>query len=655
MTSPRSRSVSAAEVLDRLGADATAAAGYLRDTYLLESVDQLGHAGVDPVDVATRHSILLLKPDAIVARSVAPTLDWLAETGWRVVYAARVPAGRHLARALWAASWATASPERRRLADLLVGISDAIALVVADERGGASTETAPERLTREKGPTDPRRRVPGQLRHLLGRYSYLLNLVHSPDDPAEVLREFAIVLDEPDRARCLAAITGSLDGPSTARSASGTARSLADTLYASTPAASFARDEATCRIVADLRAAGRPVTTDDETALLAGDDGRAAAVIRDAWNERTPLDPWSVIVLGSYVLPMAVTPAGGPPAPAGDGDAGVRHTQTIPREWVHRCSVAEVFVTSVGRVGAAEFVLGAQLPRMHAYYGDHTEHQAAHHDPLAVMEAARQGAIAVAHRFYDAPLDSAFLVRTFNGTPVPGEAWRLAADPANLSVAVRVTGTHVTPGGGTGAGGVVGGLDMELCLRAGNVDLMTVDGSFSWVSPGQWRAIRAQIRGDLAGSAPRPRPVADRADAASVGRTNPRNVVVGPLRRDADGTLHAELVVDVAHPFLFDHALDHVPGSLLLEAFRQCAIALAGAPDRRVGTLRSSFGRFVEFDRPATCVARVVDAPGDAGMPEVEVTLVQDGETCASARVGFLASETVASVGAGAAAETGVS
>ncbi|MFT4126327.1 MAG: nucleoside-diphosphate kinase [Gordonia sp. (in: high G+C Gram-positive bacteria)] len=291
---------STAGLLAVLGAGPDAVRGHLRDTYVLEAIDHLDRAGVDPVWFADRHSLLLLKPDAIVGRCVDLTLRWLAEHGWRVVGAVRVPAQRHLARALWAESWATASPERRRLADLLVGICDALLLVVTDrEVGAADPEPAAVRLTREKGPTAPAARAPGQLRHLLGQHSYLLNLVHTPDTRVDVLREWAIDCDERARSGLLA----DLVAPTPESEIVATARSLADELYAAAPAASFSRAAAVRRIVADLRAAGA-----DPGEIDPADDVACADLVHTAWASSRHPDPWSVIVVGSYVLPMTTDP-----------------------------------------------------------------------------------------------------------------------------------------------------------------------------------------------------------------------------------------------------------------------------------------------------------------------------------------------------------
>ncbi|MEU0542245.1 nucleoside-diphosphate kinase [Nocardia sp. NPDC005978] len=257
---------------------------YLGDTYVLETVEHLERLGVDATGFAREHSLLLLKPDAIVARAVEPTLEWLGDNGFRVVAARRVAVDRHVARALWYYAWNIASPERRRLADLLVGISDVLLLVVHAPDG---EPPVPVRLTAAKGATDPRKRRPGELRHLLGRHSYLLNLVHSPDDPADVLRELAIYFDERER-------TGVFEQAAARLDRTGEAAVLGHELYATVPARGFDRADALTRLCGEL---GVPEPDSDAD---------CARLLETAWSAGRDLDPWSLIVLGSYVFPMRV-------------------------------------------------------------------------------------------------------------------------------------------------------------------------------------------------------------------------------------------------------------------------------------------------------------------------------------------------------------
>ncbi|WP_228002268.1 ScbA/BarX family gamma-butyrolactone biosynthesis protein [Nocardia australiensis] len=289
-----------------------------------------------------------------------------------------------------------------------------------------------------------------------------------------------------------------------------------------------------------------------------------------------------------------------------------RHLRTISRELTHRCAVSEVFVTSLDAVGEDLFIAGAQLPRMHAYYGDHAGSLAMRHDPLLVMEAARQAAIAVAHEFYGVPLEMAFVVRTFNGAGADTTAWEIGTAPEDLVIRVRVPQQHRRDG-------VLHGLDMVLDIESAGVPMLTVDGSFSWVTSRQWSGLRSAFRDSL-GLEPyhSASALTERADPATVGRENWRNVVIGPPRPDGV-TVRAALVADLGHPFLFDHQLDHIPGSLLIEACRQTALSMVVGDLPKLECVASAFDRFVELDLPAECVAEVAEQGGGAVVIHCEI------------------------------------
>jgi hypothetical protein len=100
-----------------------------------------------------------------------------------------------------------------------------------------------------------------------------------------------------------------------------------------------------------------------------------------------------------------------------------------------------------------------------------------------------------------------------------------------------------------------------------------------------------------------------------VGRTLDANVVVSAVC-PAEGGLTADLDVPVEHPVFYDHSLDHVPATALLEAARQAALLAVvptgaigeeGEESRvwRVSALSAGFQRFVELDSPTKVSARV--------------------------------------------------
>ncbi|MFF2364277.1 nucleoside-diphosphate kinase [Streptomyces sp. NPDC058122] len=281
---------------------------YGADTYYQESHGQLAALTEDITGFAHRHALLLLKPDAVVARRLEAAADWLAGQGFRIVGAAVTRLTRTMIRSLWYFQWNLATPYRRRLAALFLEDADALVLLVRpvhDLDVPASVE-----LTRLKGPTDPDARRPGQLRHLLGRYSYLLNLVHTPDEPADVLRELAVHFDEAERDRLFRSALADEDRTAHARQS-------AALLYAATERRDLDFDPAVTR----LR---------DTAARHRGADPSATprTLLETAWRLGIDLDPWDTVIVGSKVLPMR-QPGRAPVLDGADADTWRRHLDTV--------------------------------------------------------------------------------------------------------------------------------------------------------------------------------------------------------------------------------------------------------------------------------------------------------------------------------------
>lgn len=256
------------------------------DTYFLETRDALQRLYLDPDEFARRTALLLLKPDAAVTGGMRRAVTWLTEHGYRIVAARAVALTRLHLRTLWYFNWHSATPERRRLADRLAGLSASIVLVVThpDESVPASV-----RLTADKGPADPAQRVPGQLRHALAAGTYLLNQVHSPDDPDDVLRELSIYFAELELSEVIAAGVAGAD-------ASADAARLAEHIESGVERRSGDLAVTHDVVWQHLRASG--ATTRPRT----GPEWVAAIDLAD--SHHAPLDPWFRIVIESAYLPM---------------------------------------------------------------------------------------------------------------------------------------------------------------------------------------------------------------------------------------------------------------------------------------------------------------------------------------------------------------
>ncbi|MGH9831189.1 MAG: nucleoside-diphosphate kinase, partial [Blastocatellia bacterium] len=166
---------------------------YSTDTDFIESYEDLTTAvGQAAPSWLRDHTILVLKPDAIVGRRVTATFEWLEEAGFDIVLARAIHFDRHTIRALWLYQWNIATRARKELVDQLLTSCGSLLLLVRTESNPSFS--AAEMLSTRKGPSSPERQRTGDLRHRLGGISPLLNFVHTADAPADVVREFGILL-----------------------------------------------------------------------------------------------------------------------------------------------------------------------------------------------------------------------------------------------------------------------------------------------------------------------------------------------------------------------------------------------------------------------------------------------------------------------------
>jgi hypothetical protein len=308
------------------------------------------------------------------------------------------------------------------------------------------------------------------------------------------------------------------------------------------------------------------------------------------------------------------------PCPA---DAEPSFDSTVSRALVHRASVNEVFVTDAFRLGERRFRVGLQLPRAHSL---HTDGGPPFHDLLLGCEAARQASALIAHRFFGVPLGHAFIFGTLDTRIDDPEPFRIGSAPAHVTLDVDVEPRFRR-----------GVLAQQRLLVAGAIDgrrCLTGEATAFYMPGARYAALRARAGGaHLAERPARPVPVAP----ADVGRHDPRNVVISAPVAEANGWA-AGVIVDETHPVFFDHALDHIPALLILEAFRQTTTAIAargaGVPAERVllTGCEARFGEFAELSLPATCVAAVDTSPVP-GPPALRLELRQGEAVRATARM----------------------
>ena len=302
-----------------------------------------------------------------------------------------------------------------------------------------------------------------------------------------------------------------------------------------------------------------------------------------------------------------------------DRDGALSFEATVPRRLVHKRALGEVFLTGSQALGDDNFVCAGLLPRSHSFFNDGPREW---YDPLLVLEAARQAGLLVSHEYLGVVLGSQFLVTNIYVTVEDPAACRRGTDPPEMLFEVTIPKRHTRDDALTG-------VDIDMRISTDGVASHTAGGSFMFLGAEQYALMREQIRaaralegsGDAAGG--------EAADPALVARSDRRTVVISKPSGD-DGRFSAAVAVEPDHPCLFDHPLDHVPGTALLEAYRQMAIASTAAangvqPEELfLSACRARFGAFAEHELPIECEAIVgATEAGSAGGTAVDLTLRQ--------------------------------
>ncbi|MCD0484545.1 AfsA/ScbA [Streptacidiphilus sp. ASG 303] len=283
-----------------------------------------------------------------------------------------------------------------------------------------------------------------------------------------------------------------------------------------------------------------------------------------------------------------------------------RFTTTVPKEYVHRASVAEVLLTDWLRLDDSRFIASAQWPRAHSYF---TSPCGLYYDSTLVAETIRQVGTLVSHAEYGVPLNSHFILNSLQYRCEPAQLEVLGA-PAELSLSVTCSKLRRT-------GGQVAGVEVGIDILRDGRPMGSGLAKATMLRPEVYRRIRG---GRLAPGPGTGMPLAEPVEPALVDRRYAPDVVLSP----GDGPRRWLLRADRRHPVLFEHPGDHIPGMVLLEAARQVTRLLA--PGSTAVAAESSFERYVEFDAPCLIEAEEHDSP-DPAVRTVSVRAEQDGRT----------------------------
>ncbi|MFF4627341.1 ScbA/BarX family gamma-butyrolactone biosynthesis protein [Streptomyces griseorubiginosus] len=290
-------------------------------------------------------------------------------------------------------------------------------------------------------------------------------------------------------------------------------------------------------------------------------------------------------------------------------------TATVPRELVHRVSVAETLLTVWTRTGPDCFTLTARWPRAHRL---HVSADRSAHEPVLVAAAVRQCGARLARAAYAVLIGHQFVLRELRVDTRP-EHLAVGAAPAEPVVDITVDAVRRPAGRPAG-------LRYGAVVRLGPERVGTGRIAVSWTNEAVYRRMRGGRTAD-AGALRPPRPPPEPLPAGAVGRALRADGLLSPTGRPD----RRRLRVDTAHPVFFGHPLDHVPGMLFLAAARQAARA-RGGPDGPVpASFHVAFHQVTEVDGPVW-----IEVSG-AGGADVQVVAGQGESVAFGCRVGAAA------------------
>ncbi|GGV19716.1 adhesin [Streptomyces filipinensis] len=281
-------------------------------------------------------------------------------------------------------------------------------------------------------------------------------------------------------------------------------------------------------------------------------------------------------------------------------------TTTVPREYVHRASLAEVFLTGCRQLDGTRFELTGQWPRAHTFF---TSSDGTQHDPMQAAETIRQVGLFLAHSEFGVPLGHHFLLRDMEFSVIPDNLG-IGARPSELTLQAACTDVKWR-------GNRLVQFAMRITIERDGRLAARGSGHFTCVAPAAYHRLRGAGHTET-GTVPIPRPLP--VEPWRVGRSSVADVVLSATDQPGRWLLSP----DPRHPILFDHGGDHVPGMVLIEAARQAACGLLEGDTFLPVRAITEFHRYAEFATPCWIDA-VLAHPEQPGTRSVYVTGHQDG------------------------------
>lgn len=280
--------------------------------------------------------------------------------------------------------------------------------------------------------------------------------------------------------------------------------------------------------------------------------------------------------------------------------------QPVPSQLVRRTHESDVFVTNLRVTGADTFEVSARLPAAHAFYGPV---RPGLHDPLLLLETVRESILLVGHFAYEIPREYKWITHDKRFHFDPRGLIFDGVEPVEL---VLVVSNHDIKRRGRRPAA----MRTEVhCFRDGR-PIGTATYEWSVVSGPAYK----KLRGEHATAEPSAPEDVEVVSPSRVGRTDEIDVLLAEWPAGPGWQVR----VDPAHPVIYDHSVDHVPGNAVAELARQAALLAAGRPDALPVGGDFSFALYLEFDSPCVVSAQAIGSTS-TGRTGVRFVVEQNG------------------------------
>jgi len=272
---------------------------YSREVFFREALDAINTAfDCERVAYLLQHiTKVTLKPEGLAGGRVNALLRFLHYHGFKLLHVGRVHYSRHVSRDIWRYQWNTATLDRIALSDFIAEQGPGLEITVLDTRPKPPFPGT-VRLRALKGSAVPKLRSPSSMRSMCCAPNRVLSIVHTVDEPADIIRELGITKTTDEMLQWLDNVIRRqhLSDDDLVKAAYEHQNQLASTTHDLDFEASVARLGAHC----GEEILGEIVAARGNTSSNGSFDFRE-------WKSRiaslgVAADPWDIITVGSYLV-----------------------------------------------------------------------------------------------------------------------------------------------------------------------------------------------------------------------------------------------------------------------------------------------------------------------------------------------------------------